>query len=40
VRQAPTGTFVVKLTVGDGTSTDSLQQSVSCSIRGKRLHCN
>jgi subtilisin family serine protease len=34
------GDFPVILTVGDGTSTDSSIQTVSCKLRGKKLRCS
>jgi subtilisin family serine protease len=34
------GNYSVTLTVGDGSSTDSQSQTISCSVKGKRLHCN
>jgi subtilisin family serine protease len=36
---ASAGTYDVQLTVGDGTSTDSVTQSVECRLRGRTVRC-
>jgi serine protease len=37
---AAADTYEVTLTVGDGTSTDSDTQTVTCSLKGKKVRCN
>ncbi|UCF19060.1 MAG: S8 family serine peptidase [Gemmatimonadota bacterium] len=34
------GSYIVTLTVGDGTTTDETNQTVSCTVKGKRLRCS
>jgi subtilisin family serine protease len=34
------GDYVVTLTIGDGSGTDSQNQTVSCSVRGRKLRCS
>lgn len=35
-----TGSYLVTLTVGDGTATDATSQTVTCTVKGKRLRCS
>jgi subtilisin family serine protease len=34
------GDFLVTLTVGDGSATDSASRTVSCKVKGRRLRCS
>lgn len=34
------GSYTVTLTVGDGTATDETSQTLSCSVKGKKLRCS
>lgn len=34
------GDYLVTLTVGDGSGTDTTSQTVSCSFKGRKLRCN
>ncbi|NIS65930.1 MAG: PKD domain-containing protein [Gemmatimonadales bacterium] len=34
------GSYTVTLTVGDGTATDATSQTLSCSVKGKKLRCS
>ena len=36
---AGTGSYVVVLTVGDGTNTDNASRTITCSVKGPKLRC-
>jgi serine protease len=37
---ASAGSYLVELTVGDGTGTDQMSNTINCKLRGKTVRCN
>ena len=39
IDRAANGDWLVTLTVGDGSANDASSQTVSCSLKGRKLRC-